>query len=407
MKKIAIALIFFSNIIFSCTSQRGNSVSISTERDDNGKRGKTTVNVTDEYGSVSFVTTEDVVFNEDETGVERFKEGGSLKFKKDGNKLTAETGDDGKIYYSYNGGAATQVLNEEGNKFLIKAIKTMIAYGVGAKGRAERLFKKGGSSLVLDEMDKLKSDYTKTIYLNYLLSSSGLSQDELVTVINKIGTSVNSDFEKAKLLKENAPLFLSNTAMSDAYVVAVKGINSDFEKANALKELLNKSLSDDQLQQVLDAAGSINSDFEKANLLKQTLQINKLSPKQFTAALKTISSINSDFEKSNVLKAALDGNGAEGEQFDEALAVINSIGSDFEKANVLKKVTSAGTKTEQQWISLINTTSSVGSDFEKGNVLIDIANRMPESDNLKAVYMKAAKTISSDSEFGKVVKALK
>jgi hypothetical protein len=406
MKKIAITILFFSSIILSCTSQRGNSVSISTERDDNGKPGKTTVNVTDEHGSVSFVTTEDVVFSEDETGVETFKEGGSLKFKKDGNKLTAETGDDGKIYYSYNGGAATQVLNEEGNKFLVKAIKTMIAYGVGAKGRAERLFRKGGSGLVLEEMDKLKSDYTKTIYLNLLLSSS-LSKEELLTVINKIGTSVNSDFEKAKLLKENAPLFLADAATSNAYLVAVKGINSDFEKANALKELLNKPLSDDQLQQVLNAAGSINSDFEKANLLKQTLQINKLSPTQFTAALKTISSINSDFEKSNVLKAALDGNGAEGEQFDEALAVINTIGSDFEKANVLKKVIGNGVKTEQQWISLINTTSSVGSDFEKGNVLVDIAKKMPDTDNVKAVYMKAAKTISSDFEFAKVVKAMK
>ena len=406
MKKLMIIAVFFSSIMLSCSSQRTSS-SVSIDTDDHGKRGKTTVTINDENGSISFVTTEDIVFNEDETAIERFGRDGSLKFKKDGKKLTAETGDDGRIYYTYNDGAKTQVLNEEGSKFLAKAIQTMIAYGVGAKARAERLYRKGGSSLVLAEVDKLKSDFTKSIYLDFLLSFSNLSQPELLTIVKKIGTAVNSDFEKAKLLKQNAPVFLSNAETSDAYLEAVKGINSDFEKANALKELLNKSLSTGQFQQVLDATRSIGSDFEKANVLKQTLDNNKLSAEQFTAVLKTISTIGSDFEKSNVLKTALDGNTAVGEQFDEALAVINSIGSDFEKANVLKKVTSSGSKTERQWESLINAAATVGSDFEKSNVLIEIAHHIPESENLKAVYMKAAKTISSDFEFGKTVKALK
>src|SRR5436190_8159909 len=140
MKKLIITSVFFTSIILSCNSQRNNSsVSISSDDDDHGKRGKTTVTVNDENGSISFVTTGDIVFNEEETAIEKFTDDGSLKFKKDGRKLTAETGDDGKIYYVYNGGTKTQVLDEEGSKFLAKAIQTMIAYGVGAKGRAERL----------------------------------------------------------------------------------------------------------------------------------------------------------------------------------------------------------------------------------------------------------------------------
>lgn len=408
MKKTIITALLFCSIILSCTSQRsGSSVSISTDRDDHGKRGKTTVTVNDDKGSISFTVSEDVVFNENETAIEKFVDDGSLKFKKDGVKITAETGEDGNIYYTFDGSAKTKNLSGDGQRFLKDAIQTMIAYGVGAKARAERLYKKGGSSLVLTEVDQLKSDFTKSIYLDYLLSADGLSQPELLAVVKKIGTAVNSDFEKAKLLKENAPVFLSNTATSDAYLEAVKGINSDFEKANALKELLNKPLPGDQFKQVLEATRSIGSDFEKANVLKQTLNNNNLTAEQFSAVLKTIATIGSDFEKANVLKMALERNTAAGEQFDEALQVINSINSDFEKANVLKKVTGSVTKTEQQWTSLINATATVGSDFEKSNVLMGIAKEMPDNENLRAVYMKAAKTISSDFEFGRTVKAMK
>jgi hypothetical protein len=404
MKKIILTVLICSSIMLSCTSQKSSS-SISITNEDDNKKGKTSVVITDENGSLNFVATEDIVFNEDETAIERFGDDGSLKFKRDGKKLTAETGSDGKIYYTFNGGAKTQVLNEEGAKFLAKAIRIMIGYGVGAKGRAERLFKKGGSSLILEEIDKLKSDYTKSVYLGYLLSTPNLSQPELLATVKKIGTSVNSDYEKAKLLKENSPLFLGNAETSDAYLMAVKGINSDYEKANALKELLGKPLAGGQFQQVLDAAHSIGSDYEKANVLKETLENNKLSADQFTAVLKTISSIGSDYEKSNVLKTALEKNSAEGAQFDEALSVIKTIDSDFEKANVLKQVAGSGTKTEQQWTGLITAATDIDSDFEKANVLIDIAHKMPDNENLKAVYMKAAKTISSEYELGRTIKA--
>jgi hypothetical protein len=406
MKKSILATVICSIIMFSCSSQKSSS-SISITTDDDPKKGKTSVVITDENGTLNFVATEDIVFNEAETAIEKFGDDGYLKFKRDGNKLTAETGSDGNIYYTFNGGAKTQVLNEEGAKFLTKAIQTMIAYGAGAKGRAERLYKKGGSSMILAEIDKLKSDYTKSVYLGYLLSMPNLSQPELLATLKKIGAAVNSDYEKAKLLKENSPAFLSNAEMTDAYLIAVKGINSDYEKANALKELLNKPLTANQFQLVLDAARSIGSDYEKANVLKETLENNKLSAEQFTAVLKTISSIGSDYEKSNVLKAALDANAAEGAQFDEALGIIKTIGSDFEKSNVLKQVAHTGKKTEQQWAGLINATADIDSDYEKSNVLIAIAHKMPENENLKAVYMKAAKTISSEYELGKAIKAVK
>jgi len=71
MKKLMITVAFFSSIMLSCSSQRTNS-SVSISNDEDGKRGKTTVTVNDEHGSVSFVTNNDIVFNDDETAIERF-----------------------------------------------------------------------------------------------------------------------------------------------------------------------------------------------------------------------------------------------------------------------------------------------------------------------------------------------
>jgi len=400
MKKTIITYFLAACTFFVAASQKVSSSYSSNN-------GMHSIIINDENSSLEIKYTGDISFTDDETAIKAMSSDGYLKFKKNGKKIIVTAKDNGEIVYEINDADKKSTLNADEKTFLAEAIKMMIEYGVGAKDRVERIYKKGGSKAVMDEAKNMKSDYVKSIYLDYLLETNSLSTNEMTDIADNVHFLLKSDFEKGKLLKKFSSKYLANATTAQAYLGAVKSINSDFEKANAVKSILNQSLTKEQFTQVLEVTNSINSDFEKANVLKEVLANNKIAPAQFSEVLNATSHIHSDFEKANVLKQILQNEKLPEEQFLETLAVIASVQSDFEKANVLKQLAGSGIKEESHWISLINSTEKVSSDFEKGNVLRDIAARMPYSENVKSAYMKAAKTISSDFEYGKAIRSIK
>jgi len=401
MKKTIITYLLTACTFLFCASQKTSS---SYSNSDNGIHS---IIITDDNGSLEIKYTGEISFTDDETAIKTMSPDGYLKFKKNGKKLIVTAKDNGQIMYEINDGDKKSSLTDDEKAFLTEAIKVMIEYGVGAKDRVERIYKKGGGKAVMDEAKKMKSDYVKSIYLDYLLETNTLSTTEMTEIANNVHFILQSDFEKGKLLKKFSSKYLANTATAQAYLAAVKSINSDFEKANAVKTILNQTLTQEQFSQVMEVSNSIRSDFEKANVLKEVLANNKISPTQFSEVLNATSNIHSDFEKANVLKQILKNDKLPEEQFNETLSVVTSVGSDFEKANVLKQLAGSDIKEEAHWISLISSTEKVSSDFEKSNVLRDIAEKMPASENVKSAYLKAAKTISSDYEYGKTIRAIK
>jgi deoxyribose-phosphate aldolase len=348
----------------------------------------------------------EISFNEDETAISSISQDGYLKYKKNGKKLVATADANGHLLYEINDGDRKSTLNDDERAFLTEAIKVMIEYGVGAKDRVQRIYQKGGSKAVMKDLKNMKSDYVKSIYLEYLLETNSLSTAEMAEIANNVRFLIQSDFEKGKLLKKFSSQYFADDATAQAFLGAVKSIKSDFEKANAVKAILSQTLKPGQFSQVLEVANSIGSDFEKANVLKEVIANNKISPNQFSEVLKSTSGINSDFEKANVLKQILKNNKLPEDQFTETLSVVTSVGSDFEKANVLKLMAGTEIKDESHWINLIGSTSEVSSDFEKSNVLSDIAVKMPATENVKSAYLKAAKTISSDFDYGRAIRAI-
>lgn len=405
MKKFLFTYFFAAALILSCASQKnGTSISYS---DDNGGKGQHSISITDENGSLELKYSGEIVFNEAETSIKNISPDGFIRYKSNGQKFEAEPTGNGHVEYAINGGSKTIALSNEEAVLVAKAIKTMIAYGIGAGDRVERMFKKGGSEAVLNEVRNLKGDFVKSIYLDYLLNTNSLTAGDMTTIASHVKTLINADFEKGKLLSKFSGKYLANEATAGAYLEAVKSISSDFEKANAVKVILKQPLTPTQFTQVLQLTKAIHSDFEKSNVLKEVLKLNTIAASQFSEVLQATATINSDFEKAGVLQSILNNNSLPVAQFNETLGVIGNINSDFEKGNVLKKVAESDIKSEDQWISLLGSSEKLSSDFEKGNVLAAIASKMPATENVKTAYMKSAKTISSDFEYAKAVKAVK
>jgi hypothetical protein len=405
MKNSALILCFFVLGISSASCQHRVRTSRSTSSSVSGTESKTVII---DHGLFMEITySGEIKFNEAENAITSIPGDGYIKYKKNGKKLTVESGEGGIVLYRIDGGTKKSTLDQEEQLFIAAVIKEMIAHGLGAKDRAERIYKREGAVGILKEVELLKSDYVKGIYFEALLNGKLLSSPEVVVCLDKIGLFIESDFEKAKLLKNFSADQLSDLPTTNAYFNAVKRMGSDFEKANVIKTINKKQLTSQQFMQALDATKSIESDFEKANVLKEVLEQPGLSAERFDQALAVANTIDSDFEKSNVLKHLMQKGIFEGESFNRLLKSISHIDSDFERANLFKDLAVTGSKTEEQWIALLAEAARINSDFEKANVLKSISKRLPSAEKVKEAFMSAAKTIDSEFEYGSVMKAIR
>ncbi len=372
-----------------------------------GEDGITTVNINDETGYLKIKAQGKITFSDDELDVKSISPGGYISFKRNGTKIRVNNNSAGELVYEINGSGQKTGLNANDKKLLAKAIKEMINVGFDAKGRAERIYIKGGATAVMNAADDIRNDYVKSIYFDYLLTAPTLSVNEMTQMARKIGMTVNSDYEKSNLLKKFPASYLENDQTASAYLDAINTIGSDFEKANAAKSIADQQLTQQQYGEVLNITNTINSDFEKANVLKQLIHHGLPEEGNLISFLTVTDNVNSDFEKANVLKDLLDQGVPPGQSFNKFLNVTSNVSSDFERANILKKLALKNIAGEDQWISLIIETEKVSSENERSGALVEIAKKMPVNDRVKTAYLASAKTITSDYEYGQAVKAVR
>lgn len=390
MKKSKLIGLALCLIIAAASCKRGNSITIT-----NGH----------EYLKINY--SGDIRFNDDETSIQSITPDGYLEFKKNHIKLLAESNFHGEVSYEiYDDGKKLDPLSNNGKRFIAEAIKEMIANGLDAKGRLERLYKNGGSQAVFDEVSNIKSDYVKSMYIEYLLSRNVLSELELVETTKKICSEIGADFEKTRLLKRFSAIYLEDSLTSNAWMESVACIGADFEKANLLKSILQHPLNDEQFDQVIYSTRLLKADFEKANLLKQLIHNRTFDLESFDKILEEINSIGFNFDRANLLKQLVETGIPDGQRFDKLLDAVGHLGDDMDKATMLTYLTKKNIRSEEQWISLINATSKISSDMDKTNLLVQIARKMPQSENVKNSFLDIANTISSDMDYRRAVKGV-
>src|SRR5579871_770793 len=170
----------FCVIIVAMSCHRGNSIMISNGND----------NLTINYSG-------DIKFNDEETTIASISRNGFLKYQKNDKKLFAENDLQGGIKYEmYNDGNKLDPGSEQGKLFLADVVKSMVDVGFDAKGRMERIYKKGGSRAVLNEVGNLKDDYIISMYIEFLFAADSVSQNDIKEIAKKIGNKIGSDYEK-------------------------------------------------------------------------------------------------------------------------------------------------------------------------------------------------------------------
>jgi hypothetical protein len=315
----------------------------------------------------------EIHFNDSETAIQSISPYGFIKYRKNDREFEAQSNSHGQIDYKfYNDGRQVSLDEKDRQRFLAMAIQDLISYGFDAKNRFDKIYAKGGAPAVLTEVDRLKGDYIKALYMEYLLDGPKLEQENLGEIAKKIGSGLGSDFDKERLL-DKFPV-ITDSATTFAYFKAVKTIGSDFNRSNAIRHFYDQPLNDNQGLLILNAIKTVGSDFEKSQLLGQFpsryLQDTLLTDPYLDA----VRSIGSDFEKANAIRNLYNQRLTSG-QVQQVLFVANTLGSDFEKANILKELIAKENLDSAVYNALLNVSGGVGSDFEKANILREMIRK--------------------------------
>lgn len=437
MKKLLCTTAIALATVISASAQLKHGFSVS--QNSNGRETKTIIESKSNGQYFKVECTGNIILNDSETAIESISDGGVLKYQKNDSRFVAKSSN-GVITYQLNDdGQQLDPASEKGVQFIASVVKELISLGFDAQRHVARVYKRGGSSAVLAEVNDLKNDFVKRVYIEELLKTGNLSAAEMNTAAKSIA-AIDGNYEKSQLLQKFAGQYLNNPQTVKDYFDAIGSIggdyeksqvlqadlkqqltpailsqlltvagtiSGDYEKSQVLQAALKAQLTTTALGQVLAAAATISGDYEKANVLKKAISIHSQDEDNCNKVLDAADGIHSDYEKAGVLNSVIASGHLANSSFNLLLKVAGRMGSDYEKSNVFKGLVTQATLSADQWVSFVNAVAGIGAAYEKSNVLVAIAGKMPADTKVHEAYMAAAKTIGSDYEYGKAVRAVK
>ena len=315
-----------------------------------------------------------VEFNEDYSDVSAIPGDGALRIHDSRGahtfRLVIARDSAGGIRRDYSVDGQSRTFDAEGQSWLRTVLLQAVREGgLDARTRAQRILKQRGASGLTEEITYLKGDYVRRIYFEELLQAPGVSTKDLKTAIHNASNSIVSDYERAQMLLQVAPVFLGDKNLTADYFDATSRIKSDYEHARVLSGALKQiRLSKDALIAIAQSAASIESDYEKASLLikgADRYQGDLSSRMEWLHAVRTI---GSDYEHHRVLSGALKPNVISIEALSDLVRSAARMHSDYEKASFLIEAMSLYRGDAQLRAAFLETARTIGSEYERGRV---------------------------------------
>lgn len=365
LKSIAIAAIATLGICLMTLPTRSQEKS--------GKNTWTWINA-DDSKKIEVKVENKVEFNEDYSDVAAIPVDGALRIIDSRGARTfrlAITRDgSGQLRRDYSVDGTIRSFDAEGQAWLRTVLLEAVREGgLDARVRAQRILKQRGAHGLTEEITYLKGDYVRRIYFEELLQAPGVSTQDLRAAIRNAANTISSDYERAQMLLQVAPAFLTNQSLVPDYFEATSRIKSGYEHARVLSGVLKRTdLSKNVLIAIAQSAAAIDSDYEKASLLikgADRYQGDLSSRMEWLHAVRTI---GSDYEHHRALSGALKPNAISIEAISDLVRSAARMKSDYEKASFLIEAMSLYRGDAQLRAAILDTARTIGSEYERGRV---------------------------------------
>lgn len=241
-----------------------------------------------------------------------------------------------------------------------------------AKWRVPELVRTGGPNAVLEETDKMGSDYARRTYFSGLLALRRLDDPALERMLRQTEL-MSSDYERAEILRavssKQGPV---NDRAARAMISVASGMSSDYEKRRALSAGLESLSTIESRTALFSAASTMSSNYELAEFLIAAQRRSLVDSLTSESYFRAVSRLNSDYERRRTLSA-------------------------------LMKLRPSS---PQVLSGVLRSSESISSDYELASLLVEFAKTVPVRGGLREQYLKATRNISSDYEYRRALQAL-
>lgn len=236
--------------------------------------------------------------------------------------------------------------------------------GIDAAARTERLYARGGTGEVLDEIALIPSSYTRRVYASTLFAIADFTEAEFARAMDLV-SQLGSSYD----LRETLIAAVQNVALSGENWAALLEAASHISSSYDLRETLTTSAphlpeTDQAWWAFLAAARGFSSSYDLRVTLTGAAPHMPKTPAVMVAFGEAVEGVTSDYDRRETLSAIADQGG-----FDQA-----------------------------GWLTLLDAAEGIGSDYDKRETLSAFAAAMPGDPALVARYREVAAGIRSDHD---------
>lgn len=391
------------------TSLAQISVSVSNGKSEYSRNGRTTIKFNDWQKSYKIDFEGDFELSDNDEDIISVSRGGYFEITRAAfgskRRVIIESDSRGNLTKEYFVGRERVEYEPEGREWLAEVLPDIVrSTTIGAESRVNRFYREDGAQGVMDEVERLDSDYLKSHYIRILMDKDGLSTNDLVTVIEGAAREVNSDHYLTEILKDNERVFFAEAATSKAFIEASEEVNSDHYRSQILKRVLTRTdVQGELLEAVLRSAQEINSDHYLTEVLRETLEERDLSDELISKVIATASEINSDHYQSQLFREALELDQISEDSYWEILRAAGDINSDHYKTELFKDLLERDLddKTLSKMIDEIE--EDINSDHYSNVLLTKIISEQTLGPESIESFKRAVRSISSDHYASEVI----
>lgn len=326
--------------------------------DDNGSRYDVTL-----HGTIAFA--------EDLTDVQSLSDGGSFTLRHwvSGVPHTVEiTAAGGKLTREYFVGGRSQGWNEEGRRFLAAELPQLVRRsGMGAEFRVKSIYGAQGFDAVLDEIDRLLSDYARRLYLVTLVDVAHPDSGRAVPIIERTASRMLSDYDRRSVLAHVASNVSLDRRGSLAYVRAMAVMKSDYDQREALNAL-TRSGAGLEGDAAFQAVSHMKSSYDKRMVLTEIIA-RPMSADTKRGVLAAAAEIDSDYDRRQILTAYVAKFGVEGTVRDPFFAAVDAMQSDYDRAETLIAALKAQPIDTAMRAAYVSSAERLKSTYDQNRVL--------------------------------------
>lgn len=337
---------------------------------------------------------------DDDKDIRAMSDGAYLEISKTvfGSKRTIviESIGGGKFKKQYYEGRTMVNWEPAGREWLAEILPEVVrSTSLCAESRVKRFFKQGGTSGVLAEIDRIESDYVKSLYAD-LLMKQPVQVKDYASIINKLAEELDSDHYLTEFLKGNTSKFMQDKEATSALFSATRKMDSDHYKTVVIKDALKGQIASlENVKIIMQATGMMESDHYITEVLTSLLKQDNLNDAIISEMINTTKSIESDHYRTVVLTEALDKEGLSNASFQRVIESVKGIESDHYVNEVIKHL--MNNKLSDDLLSLLlSITNSIESDHYRTEVLRSLLKRQDLTDVQFTRLIESCNTMDSD-----------